>query len=79
MTTAQSSPMLAGIILGLPTCQRVQADGQTMIIQQCKKTTVKVEAHKTKCGFEPKFYGYTIGKDRHPYKIPTLHLEQRSC
>jgi hypothetical protein len=63
MTTAQSSPMLAGIILGLPTCQRVQADGQTMIIQQCKKTTVKVEAHKTKCGFEPKFNGYTIGKD----------------
>ncbi|EFX81340.1 hypothetical protein DAPPUDRAFT_102339 [Daphnia pulex] len=63
MTTAQSSPMLAGIILGLLTCQRVQADGQTMIIQQCKKTTVKVEAHKTKCGFEPKFNGYTIGKD----------------
>ena len=63
MTTAQSSPMLAGIILGLPTCQRVQADGQTMIIQQCKKTTVKVEAEKTKCGFEPKFNGYTVGKD----------------
>jgi hypothetical protein len=62
MTTAQSSPMLAEIILGFPTCQRVQADGQ-MIILQCKKTTVKVEAHKTKCGFEPKFNGYTIGKD----------------
>lgn len=34
MTTAQSSPMLAGIILRLSNCQCVQADGQIMIIQQ---------------------------------------------
>ncbi|KAI9560471.1 hypothetical protein GHT06_014495 [Daphnia sinensis] len=63
MSMAQSSPMLAGIILGLPTCQRVQADGQTMLLQQCKKLTVNVKAQKTKCGWEPKFHQYTIGKD----------------
>ncbi|KZS19909.1 Uncharacterized protein APZ42_013539 [Daphnia magna] len=63
MSMAQSSPMLAGIILGLPTCQRVQADGQTMLLQQCKKLTVNVKAQKTKCGWEPKFHHYTIGKD----------------
>jgi hypothetical protein len=63
MTMAHSSPMLAGILLGLPLCQRVQADGQTMLIQQCKPEKVTIGAQKTKCGWEPKWDEYTIGSD----------------
>ena len=36
MMISQTSPMLAGILLKLPECQQVRADGQVMIIQQCE-------------------------------------------
>jgi hypothetical protein len=63
MMTAQYSPMLAGITLGLPVCQRVQANGQSLIIQQCKDSKVSITAQRTKCGFEPKFGHFTVGQD----------------
>ena len=63
ITLSQNSPMLAGVILGLPPCQRIQATGQVMSVQQCKPLNVTVGVEKTKCGFEPKFGNYTVGKD----------------
>ncbi len=63
LAVAQNSPMLAGIALGLPVCQRVLATGRMLVVQQCKTELVKVEAEKTKCGFEPKWGKYTVGKD----------------
>ena len=63
MMTAQYSPMLAGITLGLPVCQRVQANGQSLIIQQCKDSKVSITTQRTKCGFEPKFGHFTVGQD----------------
>ena len=55
--------MLTGVALGLPICQGLMASRQTMVVQQCKTTLVKVEAQKTKCGFEPKWEKFTTGKD----------------
>ena len=63
ITLAQTNPMLAGVVLGLPACQRVQAFGQIMSIQQCKALKVKIGAEKTRCGWEPKFGEFSIGKD----------------
>ena len=63
MIISQSSPMLAGIALGLPACQQIQADGQTLLIQQCKLSNVTIQVERTKCGYEPKWDDFTIGKD----------------
>lgn len=63
MLIAHSSPILAGIALGLPTCRRVQADGLTLIVQQCRTTRQFVDAVKTRCGYEPRIGNFTIGKD----------------
>ena len=72
ITLSQLSPMLAGIALGLPTCQRVTADGQIMIVEKCKITKESVNVTKTDCGFEPIISnGYTVGRDgftRQPFQ-----------
>jgi hypothetical protein len=39
----------------------MQADGQIMLIQQCKQETVKLGAKKIKCGWEPKRDKCTLG------------------
>ena len=48
MTLARNSPMLAGFALGQPVCRRVQADGQTLAIQQCRVTRKFLTAEKRK-------------------------------
>ena len=56
ITTAQTNPILAARILNLPACQRVIGNGESLIVQQCKKLTKKVseiKAIKTTCGYEP--------------------------
>ena len=63
LTLSQTSPMLAGRALGLPTCQRIQAMGQVMVIQQCKIIMAEPDVKKTKCGYEPKFGEFTVGYD----------------
>lgn len=69
VTLAHNSPMLAGIALGLPICRRIQADGLTLAVQQCRITRKFITAEKTKCGYEPRFENFTIGKDGYT-KIP---------
>jgi hypothetical protein len=63
LTLSQTSPMTAGMALGLPVCQRVLAKGQAMAIQQCKVVMQHVGVERTKCGYEPKWGEFTVGYD----------------
>jgi hypothetical protein len=42
-----------------------------LIIQQCEAKNVTIRGQKTKCGFEPRFDNYTVGRDGyslHPFQ-----------
>lgn len=67
-TLAQQNGILAAIAINLGKCQRIQAYGMTLIVEQCKAKTVEVKAHHTdKCGWEPIWKRgeneYTIARD----------------
>ena len=42
-----------------------------MIVQNCEPNTIAVTARQTKCGFEPEYKSYTVGKEGfsiHPFQ-----------
>ena len=63
--------MLTGVALGLPICQGLMASRQTMVVQQCKTTLVKVEAQKTKCGFQPCLWDGFVNLNGETYEYVT--------
>lgn len=59
-----SNGFLAAEALKLPLCQRVQASGQALIVQQCQPIHIDINATKGNCGyFQPFYKNYTIGLD----------------
>ena len=68
---AESSGLLAARANNLPLCHRLKSSGKNLIVQRCEPKTIAVTARQTKCGFEPEYENYTIGKDGfslHPFQ-----------
>jgi hypothetical protein len=63
MLLAEQNGLLAARANSLPMCQRLKMYGDYFLVQQCKLENISVGMEKTKCGPEPKFKNYTIGKD----------------
>ncbi len=85
---AQAYGLLAADLLGLNPCNRIEGNGRTLVLHECRTETVTVKAIETKCGFQPFFINnnknWTIGKDSwsmHPFHecfwITPLHKHQR--
>jgi hypothetical protein len=71
MLLAEQNGLLAARANNLPMCQRLKMYGDYFLIQQCKLENISVGMEITKCGPEPKFKNYTIGKDGfslHPFE-----------
>jgi hypothetical protein len=68
---AENNGIQAAIANNLPRCSRLKPNGVHLIVQQCKEMNVTVRGEKTKCGYEPRFDSYTIGRDGfslHPFQ-----------
>ncbi len=68
---AENNGIQAAIANNLPRCSRLKPNGVDLIVQQCKEMNVTVRGEKTKCGYEPRFDSYTIGRDGfslHPFQ-----------
>ena len=67
MITAQISPILAAIMMGLKPCERLEGFGEMILLQECNAVTVKIQNHHNRCGNQPFFthrgYNATIGAD----------------
>ena len=55
--------ILAARALNLPTCQRIQAAGESLYLQQCDTKQINITAKTTKCGPEPYWNNFTISKN----------------
>ena len=67
---AESNGLFAAMANNLPLCHRLKPNGQHLIIQKCKPRNITVGAKQTKCGYEPHYENYTIGRDGyslHPF------------
>ena len=54
INTASNNPMLAGELIGLPNCHRVEAVGNTAKIYQCKeKRAIFTTTNETECEIQP--------------------------
>ncbi len=68
---AENNGLLAALANNLPLCSRLKPNGVHLIVQQCKEMNVTIRGQKTKCGYEPQFDIYTIGRDGyslHPFQ-----------
>ena len=66
MSIAQYSPILAGRALNLPSCQRIEGKGQSLVVEQCKPKTISfddIAPIKTTCAVEPVWGNRTISSD----------------
>ena len=71
MLLAEQNGLLAARANKLPACQRLKIYGDYFLVQQCKLENISVGMKETKCGPEPIFQNYTIGKDGfslHPFE-----------
>ena len=83
---AENNGIQAAIANNLPRCSRLKPNGVHLLVQQCKEMNVTVRGEKTKCGYEPRFGSYTIGRDGyslHPFqecfwKDQVINLNGRS-
>ena len=60
---AQIDGILAARAIGLPTCHRIQAAGESLHIKKCTPKEINVTAKITKCGPEPFWNNNTISKN----------------
>ena len=60
---AHHDGILAARALNLPTCQRIQAAGDNLYLQQCDIRKINITAKATKCGPEPFWNNFTISKN----------------
>jgi hypothetical protein len=68
---AENNGLQAAMANNLPICSRLKPNGVHLIIQQCEAKNVTIRGQKTKCGFEPRFDNYTVGRDGyslHPFQ-----------
>ena len=68
---AESNGLLAAIANNLPVCHRLKPNGKHLIVQKCGQVNLTISAVQTKCGFEPVYQNYTIGRDGyslHPFQ-----------
>ncbi|EFX71983.1 hypothetical protein DAPPUDRAFT_111188 [Daphnia pulex] len=68
---AENNGLQAAMANNLPICSRLKPNGVHLIIQQCEAKNVTIRGQKTKCGFEPRFNNYTVGRDGyslHPFQ-----------
>ena len=68
---AENNGLQAAMANNLPICSRLKPNGVHLIVQQCEEKNVTIRGQKTKCGFEPRFGNYTIGRDGyslHPFQ-----------
>lgn len=68
---AETSGLLAAMANNLPVCHRLKPNGKNLIVQKCEQQNITVTAKQTKCGFEPRYQEYTIGRDGyslHPFQ-----------
>ena len=68
---AESNGLLAAIANNLPVCHRLKPNGKHLIVQKCGQVNLTISAAQTKCGFEPVYQNYTIGRDGyslHPFQ-----------
>ncbi|EFX65165.1 hypothetical protein DAPPUDRAFT_117510 [Daphnia pulex] len=68
---AENNGLLAAMANNLPLCSRLKPNGMNLIMQQCKAMNITIRGEKTKCGYEPRFDIYTIGRDGyslHPFQ-----------
>jgi hypothetical protein len=71
MLLAESNGLAAARANNLPQCQRLKVLGGYFIIQQCAPINITVGMKMTRCGHEPIYKNFTIGKDGfslHPFQ-----------
>ena len=71
MLLAEQNGLLAARANKLPMCQRLKASGEYFIVQQCIANNISVGMKETKCGPEPIYKTFTVGKDGfslHPFE-----------
>lgn len=65
---AQANGLLAARALKQKTCDRIQSNGMTLVLQTCAEQKIVVSARETPCGYQPLYVdhnnkSFTIGKD----------------
>ena len=68
---AESNGLLAAMANNLPMCHRLKPNGKHLIVQRCAAQNITVAARETKCGYEPVYDTYTVGRDGyslHPFQ-----------
>ena len=71
---AESNGLLAAMANNLPLCHRLtkrKPNGKHLIVQKCIAKNISVTATQTKCGYEPRYLNFTIGRDGyslHPFQ-----------
>jgi hypothetical protein len=71
MLLAESNGLAAARANNLPQCQRLKVLGDYFMIQQCAPLNITVGTKLTRCGHEPIYKNFTIGKDGfslHPFQ-----------
>jgi hypothetical protein len=71
MLLAESNGLIAARANNLPQCQRLKVLGEYFIIQKCTSKNITVGMKMTRCGHEPFYNNFTIGKDGfslHPFQ-----------
>ncbi len=71
MLLAEQNGLLAARANKLPMCQRLKMYGEYFIVQQCTPVNISVGMKQTKCGPEPSYKNFTVGKDGfslHPFE-----------
>ncbi len=63
MLLAEQNGLLAARAMKLPLCQRLETYGEYFIVQQCNTVNISVGMKQTKCGPEPSYKNFTVGKD----------------
>ena len=71
---AQFNGLMAAESLELKPCSKLEGNGRTLILHECRTESLEITAVETKCGFQPYFVLYnknwTIGRDgwsMHPF------------
>ncbi|KAK4007541.1 hypothetical protein OUZ56_012699 [Daphnia magna] len=59
-SAAQYDGCLASRILQLPECMNVQAQGETVLLKQCRAIRITFATETTSCGPQPRFKNFTI-------------------
>ncbi|KAK4013591.1 hypothetical protein OUZ56_026144 [Daphnia magna] len=59
-SSAQYDGWLAASILQLPECMNLQAQGETVLLKQCRAIGITFATEMTSCGPQPRFKNFTI-------------------